>query len=105
MIPGLTIKDILKLVKKSKMVRSYLPDLEDWVHVDRKWLCDMLYTLDTERFQAHIDTARAARRKALEGRTSSLVGIRAEIANAVQRSVVFRLGKCTQTGPQSNMAG
>ena len=42
MIPGLTVQDILRLAEESKRVRSYIPDIETWVHVDRKWLCDML---------------------------------------------------------------
>jgi hypothetical protein len=60
-----------------------VPDLTDWVHLDRKWLCDVLYTLDTESFQKYIEKSLAARRKVVEVKAKEMVGIRAEFAVAL----------------------
>jgi len=49
-IEGLTIELILKYARSVEKVKKYVPDLKDWVHVDRKWLCDVIYTLDTDNF-------------------------------------------------------
>jgi hypothetical protein len=45
MIDGLQLSEILKY--GGGKYDSYFPDTKDWVHVDRKWLCDVLFTLDT----------------------------------------------------------
>jgi hypothetical protein len=63
-IEGLTIEALLKYAEASKTVKSYVPDLKDWVHVDRKWLCDIIYTVDTINFQKHIDQCLKKKRKA-----------------------------------------
>ena len=49
-IEGLTIEELLKYAERVEKVKRYVPDLKEWVHVDRKWLCDIIYTLDTENF-------------------------------------------------------
>ncbi len=49
-IPGLSNADLLQFAIQSKPVQRYVPELTDWVHLERKWLCDVLYTLDTECF-------------------------------------------------------
>jgi hypothetical protein len=49
-IPGLTNAEILKFAILSHRVQRHVPELSDWVHLDRKWLCDVLYTLDTDSF-------------------------------------------------------
>lgn len=41
---------------------KYMPLERDWLHYDRKWICNHLYTLDTENFQVLIDEALAKRR-------------------------------------------
>jgi hypothetical protein len=92
-IPGLTNADILEFALQSKPVQRHVPDLEDWVHVDRKWLCDMLYTLDTDSFQRLIVKSLAARRKVVEVKAKEMVGIRAEFAQALSRSVVCSQSK------------
>jgi hypothetical protein len=53
MIEGLQISELLKYGEGK--FEKYLPDLKDWVHVDRKWLCDVLYTLDTENFNNFVN--------------------------------------------------
>jgi hypothetical protein len=50
-IEGLTVDDILDLFRASNRLIRYLPDERDWLHTDRKWLCDVLYTLDKDGFQ------------------------------------------------------
>ena len=47
-IEGLTVEDFLKLARKKPALLKYLPDEKDWNHLDKKWVCDVLYTLDTK---------------------------------------------------------
>ena len=49
-IEGLTISDILGIAKKSPVVLKHLPDERDWVHMDRKWICDVVFSLDRQNF-------------------------------------------------------
>ena len=30
------------------MILRYLPDERDWVHLDKHWICDIMYTVDTD---------------------------------------------------------
>jgi hypothetical protein len=45
-IEGLTVQHFLEYAKKKPAMLKYLPDTRDWVHIDKKWVCDLLYTLD-----------------------------------------------------------
>ena len=45
-IEGLTIQDFLEYAKTKPDFLKYLPDTRDWVHMDRKFICDVMYTLD-----------------------------------------------------------
>jgi hypothetical protein len=47
-IEGLTVQDFLAYAKRNPPVLKYLPDERDWVHIDRSWLCNILYTLDPD---------------------------------------------------------
>jgi hypothetical protein len=47
-IEGLTIEDFLKHARAKADLLKYLPEEKDWNHIDKKWLCDVLYTLDTK---------------------------------------------------------
>ena len=38
----------------------------DWHHLDKKWLCDVLYTMDTNGVQSLITIAMNARKHKLE---------------------------------------
>ena len=40
--------DFLEYAKKQSFLCKYLPDERDWVHFDKHWICNILYTLDTE---------------------------------------------------------
>ena len=88
-IEGLTIEELVKYAGRVEKVKNYVPDLKDWVHVDRKWLCDIIYTLDTENFQRHIDECLKKKRKCNEEKKNTMVGIRAEFVAALSKSVVF----------------
>jgi hypothetical protein len=46
-IDGLTVEDFLTQAKKKPTLLRYLPDERDWHHLDKKWVCDVLYTKDT----------------------------------------------------------
>jgi len=46
-IEGLTVQDFLEYAKNKPEMLKYLPDARDWVHIDKKWLCDVMYTLDS----------------------------------------------------------
>ena len=46
-IEGLTVQDFLEYAKNKPEMLKYLPDTRDWVHIDKKWLCDVMYTLDS----------------------------------------------------------
>ena len=45
-IEGLTVSDFLEYAKSKRNMLAFLPDPRDWVHIDKKWVCDVLYTLD-----------------------------------------------------------
>ncbi len=49
-IEGLNVEDILEVFRASPNLLKYIPDEGDWVNLDRKWLCDVLYTLDKANF-------------------------------------------------------
>ena len=49
-IEGLTVHDVLSMARKSQTILKHLPDERDWVHMDRKWICDVVYTLDKQNF-------------------------------------------------------
>ncbi len=45
-IDGLTVEDFLKFARSRAALMRFLPDEKDWNHIDKKWVCDVLYTLD-----------------------------------------------------------
>lgn len=47
-------------------MKSFLPDEEDLLHLDKKWICDILYTLDSEGIQKMIDKAKKVRIEKIE---------------------------------------
>jgi hypothetical protein len=36
---------------------KYLPDEKDWLHLEKKWICDILYTLEKDGIQNMLDKA------------------------------------------------
>jgi hypothetical protein len=43
-IEGLTIEDFTKYARSDPVLLKFLPDEGDWHHLDKKWMCDVLYT-------------------------------------------------------------
>ena len=46
-IEGLTVQDFLEYTKNKPAMLKYLPDTRDRVHIYKKWLCDVMYSLDS----------------------------------------------------------
>ncbi len=88
-IEGLTIEDFLTYAREKPVLLKHLPDEGDWNHLDKKWVCDVLYTLDQRGVQEKINTAVAARRKRLETTQNQIVEMRPEFAEALRRCNSF----------------
>lgn len=88
-IEGLTIEDFLDFARDRPALVKYLPDENDWHHVDKKWLCDVLFTMATNDFQAMVKEAIANRRTKLEQSRNELIEMRPEFAQALKRCVSF----------------
>ena len=88
-IEGLTVEDILQVFRASPNLLKYLPDERDWVNLDRKWLCDVLYTLDKANFQTIIDKAIKARKERLSASKNLLIEMRPEFAQALSACQSF----------------
>jgi hypothetical protein len=43
-----------------------LPEERDWVHLDKHWICDALFTIDCDGIQSMIDHAIKERRDRIE---------------------------------------
>lgn len=65
-IEGLTTEDFLDFAREKPSLMKFIPDESDLNHIDKKWLCDVLYTKDTDRFQKMVNSAVAKRRKKFE---------------------------------------
>ena len=61
-IDGLTVEDFLAYARTKPILLKHLPDEDDWGHLDKKWVCDVLYTLDQKGVQDKIDATVLARR-------------------------------------------
>ena len=83
------MEDFLKYARKKPALMRYLPDEKDWNHLDKKWVCDVLYTKDQEGIQSMINSAIAARRKKLEKSQDLMVEMRPEFLHALQRCASF----------------
>jgi hypothetical protein len=57
---------MLAFAKPKQALMSHLPDERDWVHIDRKWVADIIFTLDKNNFQAFINLAMKKRKERLE---------------------------------------
>ena len=45
-IEVLTVEDFLDFARNKPSIVKYLPDEKDWLHLEKRWICDVLYTLD-----------------------------------------------------------
>ena len=88
-IEGLTVEDFLKYARTKPALMRYLPDEKDWNHLDKKWVCDVLYTKDQEGVQAMINAAIEARRKKLEKSQDLMIEMKPEFVHALQRCASF----------------
>ncbi len=88
-IEGLTVEDMLELAKTCPNSLKYIPDERDWDHMDRKWLCDILFTTEKAKFERMIKDAVKARKERLEKNNDLLVEMRPEFAAAFQNCMSF----------------
>ena len=65
-IEGLNLADLLSYAMADKTVKTHLPNSDEWIHLDRQWICDVTYTLDTKAFQEFINTKIIERRKVVK---------------------------------------
>ena len=73
---------MLEFAKGSQACMRHLPDERDWAHLDRKWLSDILFTLEKNKFDKMIKDAVKARKDRLEDKNNLNVSIRPEFAAA-----------------------
>jgi len=79
-IEGLTVEDMLEFARTKQSALRCLPDERDWDHMDRKWLSDILFTVEKAAFDRMIKDAVKARRDRLEDKNNLNVSMRPEFA-------------------------
>ncbi len=80
---------MLELAQKSQNTMKHLPDKRDWDHMDRKWLSDILNTVDRAKFEKMIKDAAKERKTRLEEKRNLVVEMRPEFAQAFQSCMNF----------------
>ena len=88
-IEGLAVEDFLAFARAKPALLKHLPDEDDWGHLDKKWVCDVLYTLDQKGVQDKINAALQTRRARLETTQNQIVEMRPEFAEALRRCNSF----------------
>ena len=88
-IEGLTIEDFLNFGRANSGILKYLPDAEDWLHLDKKWITDLLYSLEPDGVQEMIDHALKERRHKMEEKQNLVIQMRPEFMEALQHSINF----------------
>ena len=88
-IEGLTVESMLELAKTSVAVLRHLPDERDWDGLNRKWVADILYTIERAKFEKMIKDAVKARKERLEEKHNLNVEMRPEFAQALQNCMSF----------------
>ena len=83
-IEGLTVQDFLNYARTRPALLKHLPDERDWVHMDKGWICDLLYTLDSDGIQAMINAAMDERKLKVELSRHLNVHMRPEFAQALE---------------------
>ena len=92
-IEGLTVSNFLEYARADPSLLKYLPDPRDWVHIDKKWVCDILYTLDSKGIQEIIDGCMETRKIKVELSKHLNVNMRPEFAQALANCQTFS-SKC-----------
>ena len=82
-IIGLTAEGFLTFARRNQDLLKYLPEEKDWNHLDKQWLCDILYILNTDRTESMITNAKKDRQKKLEVKRNEIVEIRLEFSEAL----------------------
>ena len=80
---------MLELVKMSPNALKHLPDERDWDGLNRKWVADILYTVERAKLEKLIKDAVKARKERLEEKNNLLVEMRPEFAQAFQNCMSF----------------
>ena len=62
-IEGLTVEDLIEYARTKDDVKDYLPDEQDWIHLDRQWLGDVMYTLNPKEIEGMVAKARKERKE------------------------------------------
>ena len=75
--------------KSNPALLKYLPEEKDWVHIDKSWLCNVLYTIDTDNIEKMIKKAMQERRERLDKKEEQVIQIRPEFSQALQECVTF----------------
>jgi hypothetical protein len=73
---------MLNLAKTSQNTLRHIPDERDWDGLSRKWLADIIYTVEKVKFEKAIKDAVKARKDRLEVKNNMLVDMRPEFAQA-----------------------
>ena len=68
---------------------KYLPDERDWVHIDKHWLCDVMYSLDSDGISEMVHDAMEIRKENLEKNRNLLVEMKPEFADALSKCQYF----------------
>jgi hypothetical protein len=79
-IEGLTLESILELAKTSTAALRHLPDERDLDDLNRKWVADILYTVERAKFEKVIKDAVKGRKERLEEKHNLNVEMRPEFA-------------------------
>ena len=88
-IEGLTVEAMLELAKTSAAALRHLPDERDGDGLNRKWVADILYTVERAKLEKVIKDAVKARKDRLEEKNNLLVEMRPEFAQAFQNCMNF----------------
>ena len=83
-IEGLTVEDMLELAKTSPNALKHLPDERDWDGLNRKWVADILYTVERAKLEKLIKDAIKACKEHLEENNNLLVEMRPEFSKNFQ---------------------
>ena len=73
----------MEYAKGNQAMLKFLPDPRDWVHIDKKWVCDLLYTLDPDGIQNMINECLETRKVKVELSKHLNVNMRPEFAQAL----------------------
>jgi hypothetical protein len=80
---------MLTVAKTNQITLRHLPDERDWDGLNRKWLADIVYTVDKAKFEKMIKDAVKARKERLEEKHDLNVEMRPEFAQALQSCMNF----------------